>query len=162
MVTQADWYDPELNPKIAAFCAHYGTVMLPTKPYTPRHKGKIEKRHQVWSSTTRLKITVSNRWPRRMNISLIGKAVSLICASTARRRSRYGTSSKRLSGPRCCRCPPSAFLTFPADDELRSFLDARLDVLLHALVLLCAGQWTEVFRHDQTRSRNAGACPLLR
>lgn len=41
-VTQADWYDPELNPKIAAFCAHYGTVMLPTKPYTPRHKGKIE------------------------------------------------------------------------------------------------------------------------
>ncbi len=41
-VTQADWYDPELNPKIAAFCTHYGTVMLPTKPYTPRHKGKIE------------------------------------------------------------------------------------------------------------------------
>lgn len=41
-VSQADWYDPELNPKIAAFCAHYGTVMLPTKPYTPRHKGKIE------------------------------------------------------------------------------------------------------------------------
>lgn len=41
-VTQADWYDPELNPKIVAFCTHYGTVMLPTKPYTPRHKGKIE------------------------------------------------------------------------------------------------------------------------
>lgn len=41
-VTQADWYDPELNPKIVAFCKHYGTVLLPTKPYTPRHKGKIE------------------------------------------------------------------------------------------------------------------------
>jgi len=41
-VTQPDWYDPELNPKIAAFCTHYGTVMLPTKSYTPRHKGKIE------------------------------------------------------------------------------------------------------------------------
>src|SRR5205807_2165211 len=34
-------------------------------------------------------------------------------------------------------------MTFPADDELRTFLDARLDVLLHALVLLCAGQWAE-------------------
>ncbi|MEE9295612.1 MAG: hypothetical protein V3W34_11715, partial [Phycisphaerae bacterium] len=26
-----------------AFCAHYGTVILPTKPYTTRHKGKVEK-----------------------------------------------------------------------------------------------------------------------
>jgi len=41
-VTTADWYDPELNPKIESFCRHYGTVILPTKPYTPRHKGKIE------------------------------------------------------------------------------------------------------------------------
>lgn len=42
-VTQADWYDPELNPKLLSFCEHYGTVLLPTKPYTPRHKGKIER-----------------------------------------------------------------------------------------------------------------------
>ena len=41
-VTQADWYDPELNPKLVSFCQHYGTVLLPTKPYTPQHKGKIE------------------------------------------------------------------------------------------------------------------------
>ena len=41
-VTQADWYDPELNPKLQAFCRHCGTVLLPTKSYTPRHKGKIE------------------------------------------------------------------------------------------------------------------------
>lgn len=41
-VTRADWYDPELNPKIRDFCRHYGTVILPTKPRTPRHKGKIE------------------------------------------------------------------------------------------------------------------------
>ena len=42
-VTQADWFDPNLNPKVQAFAAHYGTVILPTKPYTPRHKGKIER-----------------------------------------------------------------------------------------------------------------------
>ena len=41
-VTQADWFDPELNPKINSFAEHYQTVILPTKPYTPRHKGKIE------------------------------------------------------------------------------------------------------------------------
>ena len=41
-VTQADWYDPELNAKVEEFCRHYGTVMLPTRPAMPRHKGKIE------------------------------------------------------------------------------------------------------------------------
>jgi len=41
-VTQADWYDPELNAKVEEFCRHYGTVLLPTRPAMPRHKGKIE------------------------------------------------------------------------------------------------------------------------
>jgi len=41
-VLQPDWYDPELQPKMDSFCQHYGTVLLPTKPRTPRHKGKIE------------------------------------------------------------------------------------------------------------------------
>jgi len=42
-VKNPDWYDPELNPRVQAFCEHYGTVILPTKPYTPRHKGKVER-----------------------------------------------------------------------------------------------------------------------
>jgi len=41
-VLKADWFDPDLNPKIQSFGEHYGTVILPTKPRTPRHKGKIE------------------------------------------------------------------------------------------------------------------------
>ena len=41
-VPQADWYDPVINPKLQSFAAHYGTAILPTKPYTPRHKGKVE------------------------------------------------------------------------------------------------------------------------
>lgn len=41
-VAKADWYDPEIHPKLQSFAAHYGTVFLPTKPYTPRHKGKVE------------------------------------------------------------------------------------------------------------------------
>jgi transposase len=42
-VKHPDWYDPELNPKVQSFCEHYGTVILPTRPYTPRHKGKVER-----------------------------------------------------------------------------------------------------------------------
>lgn len=41
-VSKADWYDPEIVPKLQSFCAHYGTAILPTKPYMPRHKGKVE------------------------------------------------------------------------------------------------------------------------
>jgi len=41
-VTRADWYEPEIHPKLQAFCDHYGIVILPTRPYTPRHKGKVE------------------------------------------------------------------------------------------------------------------------
>jgi len=40
---KADWYDPEVHPKIQSFCKHYGTAILPAKPYMPRHKGKIER-----------------------------------------------------------------------------------------------------------------------
>lgn len=41
-VIKADWFDPELNPKLEDFARHYGTVILPTKPAMPRHKGKVE------------------------------------------------------------------------------------------------------------------------
>ncbi len=41
-VQKVDWFEPELNPKVVSFCEHYGTVILPTKPAMPRHKGKIE------------------------------------------------------------------------------------------------------------------------
>jgi transposase len=42
-VLHPDWYDPDLNPKLAAFAEHYGTVILPTRPATPRHKGRVER-----------------------------------------------------------------------------------------------------------------------
>lgn len=42
-VSKADWFDPELNPKVQSFFAHYGVAALPTKPRMPRHKGKVER-----------------------------------------------------------------------------------------------------------------------
>lgn len=42
-VLHPDWFDPGLNPKLQSFAQHYGTVILPTRPRTPRHKGKVER-----------------------------------------------------------------------------------------------------------------------
>jgi len=107
-VSKADWYDPELNPKVRAFCRHYGTVILPAKPHTPRHKGKVEagvkyvrnnalKGRVFGSLATPISIGGSGRWPTT--------------ASTARRRSRSGSSSKRPRNRPCCPCPPRGFLS---------------------------------------------------
>ncbi len=41
-VLQADWADPEFNPKLIDFARHYGTTILPCLPRVPEHKGKIE------------------------------------------------------------------------------------------------------------------------
>ena len=41
-VTKADWYEPDIHPKIRDFARHYGTTILPTRSYTPEHKGKVE------------------------------------------------------------------------------------------------------------------------
>lgn len=42
-VQKADWCDPDLNPKLLSFCRHYGCALLPCRPRTPEHKGKIER-----------------------------------------------------------------------------------------------------------------------
>ena len=42
-VLQADWFDPELNPKLAEFCRHYGIHVTPCRAATPQHKGKVER-----------------------------------------------------------------------------------------------------------------------
>jgi transposase len=41
-VIDADWFDPQINPKLAEFARHYGTVIVPTRPRRPEHKGKVE------------------------------------------------------------------------------------------------------------------------
>jgi len=42
-VLQADWFDPEINPKLADFCRHYGLHVVPCRPGKPEHKGKVER-----------------------------------------------------------------------------------------------------------------------
>ena len=34
-VLKADWFDPEINPKLADFCRHYGLHVMPCRPYKP-------------------------------------------------------------------------------------------------------------------------------
>lgn len=62
-VSQACYYDPDLNPTYAEFAAHYHTAVMPARPYHPRDKAKVENsvllverwilarlRHQVFTN----------------------------------------------------------------------------------------------------------------
>lgn len=42
-IIKADWYDPEINPKFAEFCRHYGITVIPCRARKPEHKGKVER-----------------------------------------------------------------------------------------------------------------------
>lgn len=42
-IPKADWYDPDVHPKLRDFAEYYGVAILPTKPYHPHHKGKVER-----------------------------------------------------------------------------------------------------------------------
>ena len=42
-VLKADWFDPEINPKLADFCRHYRINVMPCRPNKPQHKGKVER-----------------------------------------------------------------------------------------------------------------------
>jgi transposase len=42
-VLKADWHDPQINPKLAEFCRHYGMHVMPCRPRRPEHKGKVER-----------------------------------------------------------------------------------------------------------------------
>jgi len=41
-VTRADWWDPELTPKLVEFGRLYGTLFMPTRARHAEHKGKVE------------------------------------------------------------------------------------------------------------------------
>jgi transposase len=41
-VTTACFYDPELNPTYRDLATHYGTAVLPARPYRPKDKAKVE------------------------------------------------------------------------------------------------------------------------
>lgn len=46
-VSEACYYDPDVNPTYADFARHYDTAILPTRPGRPQDKSKVEKAVQL-------------------------------------------------------------------------------------------------------------------
>src|SRR5437870_135247 len=110
-VSRVDWFDPELNPKVEEFSRHYGTVLLPTKPAMPRHKGKIE---------AGVKYAQNNALPGRSFESLSGENLFLLEWETHVADTRIHGTTKQQVGkvfnevekPRLLPLPASLFPMF--------------------------------------------------
>lgn len=92
-VLRADWYDPQLNPKLESFARHYGTVILPM--WTPVGKGY---------ETGGLK---TERVGRGFGMVFMGSVFVSSCGSWALRSGRFGRGAEDGRGRLrrgCCRC----------------------------------------------------------
>ena len=94
-MNKADWYEPELNPKLRDFAAHYGTVILPSRPYTPTDKGKVE---------AAVKYVKNNALKGKAFASLAntcagGVSTSLTSVSTAQPSVRSAPTSRQSKRP---------------------------------------------------------------
>ena len=108
-VTRADWYDPDINPKVEEFCRHYGTVIMPTRPAMPRHKGKVEAGVRCMAKQTPSRGASSRVWLNKTCSCRIGNARWRIRAFTAQPGSRSLKYSTRLNGPHYDRCRRACF-----------------------------------------------------
>jgi transposase len=93
-VLKADWFDPEINPKLADFCRHYGMHVVPCRPGMPQHKGKVERGVATFGKMLS-RVGASDPWPRKTTFLIIGKAVLPTSASTARHASKWLPVLKR-------------------------------------------------------------------
>jgi transposase len=67
-ITKACFHEPQVNQTYADMARHYGTAIVPARPYKPRDKAKVEVGVQVvgrWI-LARLRHPASSRWPSSM------------------------------------------------------------------------------------------------
>ena len=99
-VAHPDWFDPELTPKVQSFCRHYGTVILPTKPYMPRHKGKVEAGVKYVQEQRPQRAARSPAWKSRTATWPTGNATvaDTRIHGTTKRQVRQGLRGGRAGG----------------------------------------------------------------
>src|ERR1700741_1743093 len=116
-ILQADWFDPEINPKLADFCRHYKLHVVPCRPGKPEHKGKVERavayiRNNALKGRRFRSLAEENFFLQRWETNIAAKRI-------------HGT--RRQQGAACFE-EERPYLQPPPDSLFPSFQEARRNV----------------------------------
>jgi transposase len=130
-ITKACFYEPAVNRTYAEMAAHYGTAIVPARPYRARDKAKVEVAVQV---ATRFVIAkLRNR--QFFSLSALNGAIAELVAQINNRVSRHLGASRRalfedLERPALKPLPADPYI-FAAWKECRVGLDYHVEIEKH-------------------------------
>jgi transposase len=127
-VTKANWYEPDINASYQDMADHYGTVVLPARPYKPKDKSKAElsvKLVQRW-------ILAKLRHRQFFHIHELNEAIWELLEDLNRKEIRHLKKSRRelfeeLDQPALKALPGRTYL-------YRDFKDCRVNIDYHILL----------------------------
>ena len=109
-ITRACFYEPQVNRTYAGFATHYGTAIIPARPYKPRDKAKAEVGVQVVQRW----ILARLRNRRFFSLAELNQAIGELVAQLNDRPMRgWGTTRRALyeqvDRPALLALPPTAY-----------------------------------------------------
>lgn len=90
-ITKACFYEPQVNRTYAEMAAHYGTAIIPARPYRPRDKAKVEVAVQI--ATRFIIAKLRNR--QFFALSALNTAIAELVEQINNRVSRHLGASRR-------------------------------------------------------------------
>jgi transposase len=130
-VTRACFYEPLINRTYADMAAHYGTAVIPARPYKPRDKAKVEVGVQVVQRW----ILARLRNRRFFSLAELNQAIHELVAQLNDRPIRgWGTTRRalfeQLDRPALLPLPPTPY-EYAAWKRCRVNLDYHVDIEKH-------------------------------
>ena len=127
-VTRANWYDPDINESYQDMADHYGTVVLPARPYKPKDKSKAElsvKLVQRW-------ILAKLRHRQFFSLHELNEAIWELLDDLNNRKMRHLNKSRRemfeeLDQPALKALPDRTYI-------YRDFKDCKVNIDYHILL----------------------------
>src|ERR1700732_4648736 len=147
-LTKACFYDPEVNRSYAEMAAHYGTAIVPARPYKPRDKAKVEVAVQV--ATRWIIAKLRNR--RFFSLPELNAAIRECLVTLNDRVSRHLGASRRTlfdATDRLALKPlPTAPYVYAEWKQCKAGLDYHVEVAKHYYsvphALLRAALWARI------------------
>ncbi len=130
-VTKACFYEPAVNRTYAEMAAHYGTAVIPARPYRARDKAKVEVAVQV--ATRFIIAKLRNR--QFFTLSALNAAIAELVAQINDRVSRHLGASRRALFEEIERSalkpPPAEPYVFAEWKQCRVGLDYHVEIAKH-------------------------------